>query len=108
MTVGVGTLRWTAPEIILGKRYSEMVDIYSFGVILTEFDTRRLPYHDCVGVSEVTLAHAVATGRERAQFSTTAPEDIVALGEACMSYSPEDRPSALQIIQRLKALLRMV
>ncbi|KAH9183630.1 hypothetical protein AeNC1_014394, partial [Aphanomyces euteiches] len=36
MTAVVGTLRWMAPEMMLFKPYSSAVDIYSFGVVLSE------------------------------------------------------------------------
>ncbi|KAG6972356.1 hypothetical protein JG687_00001518 [Phytophthora cactorum] len=48
MTAGVGTPYWTAPEILEGKRHTEQADIYSFGVVLTEIDTGKLPYHDAL------------------------------------------------------------
>ncbi|KAF1780269.1 Protein kinase-like domain [Phytophthora cactorum] len=32
LTAGVGTVRWTAPEVMLGDNYSEQADVYSFGV----------------------------------------------------------------------------
>ncbi|KAH9181740.1 hypothetical protein AeNC1_016283, partial [Aphanomyces euteiches] len=43
MTMGVGTFRWMAPEVIQDKSYTTAADIYSFGVILSEFDTHRIP-----------------------------------------------------------------
>ncbi|KAG6951290.1 hypothetical protein JG688_00013784 [Phytophthora aleatoria] len=48
MTAGVGTPYWTAPEILEGKRYTEQADLYSFGVVLSELDTCKLPYHDAL------------------------------------------------------------
>ncbi|RLN57898.1 hypothetical protein BBJ29_005859, partial [Phytophthora kernoviae] len=45
MTAGVGTARWLAPEIARGEEmYTEAVDIYSFGIILSELDTHQLPF----------------------------------------------------------------
>ena len=40
----VGSPLWTAPEIILGNRYNELVDTYSLGIVLSEIATRTLPY----------------------------------------------------------------
>ena len=40
----VGSPLWTAPEILNGKRYSENVDTYSFGVVMFEVAARQLPY----------------------------------------------------------------
>ncbi|CAK5201069.1 unnamed protein product, partial [Aphanomyces euteiches] len=44
MTAVVGTLRWMAPEMMLFKPYTSAVDIYSFGVVLSELSTHKLPY----------------------------------------------------------------
>jgi serine/threonine protein kinase len=35
MTRGVGTLLWSAPEVLAGKRYSLPADVYSYVVIIT-------------------------------------------------------------------------
>jgi serine/threonine protein kinase len=37
---------WMAPEVILGEKYTEKADVYSFGIILWEIMTRREPYED--------------------------------------------------------------
>ncbi|KAF0692164.1 hypothetical protein As57867_016671, partial [Aphanomyces stellatus] len=44
MTAGVGTFRWMAPEMLLFQPYSNAVDVYSFGVLLSELATHTLPY----------------------------------------------------------------
>ncbi|EQC34599.1 serine/threonine protein kinase [Saprolegnia diclina VS20] len=43
MTVGVGTYRWMAPEILREGHYTVAADIYSFGMILTEFGSHMIP-----------------------------------------------------------------
>lgn len=35
-----------APEIIMGKKYTEKADVYAFGIILWEILTRLEPYED--------------------------------------------------------------
>eukprot|EP00005_Dracoamoeba_jomungandri_P011924 CAMPEP_0174273094 /NCGR_PEP_ID=MMETSP0439-20130205/53382_1 /TAXON_ID=0 /ORGANISM="Stereomyxa ramosa, Strain Chinc5" /LENGTH=588 /DNA_ID=CAMNT_0015364029 /DNA_START=204 /DNA_END=1967 /DNA_ORIENTATION=+ len=40
----VGTTQWAAPEILRGNKYTEKVDVYSYGIILWECVTRRVPY----------------------------------------------------------------
>ena len=39
--------RWLAPEILGGRGYTFSSDIYSFGIILWEFLTWRVPWWDC-------------------------------------------------------------
>ncbi|GLE10929.1 hypothetical protein PINS_up023201 [Pythium insidiosum] len=45
MTTCVGTLRWMAPEVMVGGRYGESADVFSFGVVLSELDTHEIPYN---------------------------------------------------------------
>jgi serine/threonine protein kinase len=41
-----GTPQWMAPEVMEGQRYNGKVDVYSFGIMLTEIFTRKMPYED--------------------------------------------------------------
>ena len=38
-----GTFAWAAPELLMGGRCSEKVDIFSFGVVLWELATCERP-----------------------------------------------------------------
>ena len=40
----VGTPNWMAPEICRGEKYSYSADIYSFGVVVWEIVTMRVPF----------------------------------------------------------------
>ncbi|KAG2520915.1 hypothetical protein JM16_006530, partial [Phytophthora kernoviae] len=44
MTAGVGTSLWMAPEVMLGERYDDKADMFSFGVVLSELDVHTFPY----------------------------------------------------------------
>ncbi|KAE8959054.1 hypothetical protein PR002_g30665 [Phytophthora rubi] len=46
MTAGVGTIYWTAPEVLMGKKYTEKADIYSFGIVMSEMNMCAVPYSD--------------------------------------------------------------
>nr|CCA19325.1 protein kinase putative [Albugo laibachii Nc14] len=46
LTTLVGTPFWLAPEIIRSENYGAPADVYSFGIILTELETKKTPYYD--------------------------------------------------------------
>jgi hypothetical protein len=41
-----GTYRWMAPEMIKGTAYNRKVDVYSFGLLMWEMVTGRIPYEN--------------------------------------------------------------
>ena len=42
----LGTARWVAPEILRGGKYDIKADIFSYGMILMELLTEKIPYSD--------------------------------------------------------------
>lgn len=100
MTAGVGTARWVAPEIILGEDYSELADIFSLGVLLTELDTHQIPYQT-LGLDESMIVQQVAVGKLRPKVSDSCPEVIRRLAHECLQFDPALRPSAARVLQTL-------
>lgn len=103
MTAGVGTPYWTAPEVLNGERYTEQSDIYSFGVLLAELDTCRLPYYDAVDAKGVKLKpfqvlKSVMGGVLRPSFSYDCPPRVRQLGVACLQQDARRRPSARELV----------
>ncbi|KAE8968378.1 hypothetical protein PF011_g27204 [Phytophthora fragariae] len=102
-TAAAGTLSWTAPELLLGEEYTEKVDIYSLGVLLSELDTCTLPYHDPASLSERLVQHPLRLMRRilddglRPQLSPDCPLPITHLIAACVSRNPKLRPSAADV-----------
>jgi hypothetical protein len=111
-----GTGRWIAPELLLGGiEFSPLVDVYSFGVVLTEIDTFELPFHaqtrnrDGEEMDESVLLHHIVADGWMPKFSRTCPDEIRAIGQKCMAFLPEDRPSSLDVAYKLrKAMARAV
>ncbi|KAG6582963.1 TKL protein kinase [Phytophthora cinnamomi] len=107
MTAGVGTPYWTAPEILEGKRYTEQADIYSFGVVLSELDTCKIPFHDCMGTNgkkakPFRILQEVMLGVLRPSFSEECPPRIRRIGIACCQHDPARRPTAAQLVDMLQ------
>ncbi|KAF0697399.1 hypothetical protein As57867_011834, partial [Aphanomyces stellatus] len=103
MTAAVGTFRWMAPEMLLFQGYSNAVDIFSFGVVLTELDSHALPYADLgETLSDEAIARRVIHGGLRPSFGQDCPVWVRTLALRCMAANPDDRPSATQIIYCIK------
>ncbi|RMX64648.1 hypothetical protein KXD40_007189 [Peronospora effusa] len=115
MTAGIGTKRWMAPEVMMGKRYDTSADIFSFGVVLSELDSHQPPYASTIAtltsesgekVTETALMEMVVIGRVRVNFSSNAPAALVNLGHACVNLNPRLRPNAGEVHYQLQKILR--
>ncbi|AJF96760.1 ser/thr kinase [Pandoravirus inopinatum] len=95
-----GTPWLDAPEVIRGARYSEKVDVYSFGIVMWEVVTRRRPFADR-GFADVALA--VLDGM-RPTIPTACPPDLADLMAACWDADPDARPSMGEVVSRLDAI----
>lgn len=104
MTSGVGTLLWTAPEVLRGERYSEKADIYSFGVILSELDTCLPPYSSSQGrknKNDMDWVPRIASGQATPSFRKDCPKALRELADQCLHYDPTHRPDAMHIVYML-------
>ncbi|EQC32251.1 TKL protein kinase [Saprolegnia diclina VS20] len=111
MTIGVGTYRWMAPEVLTDGHYSTAADMYSFGVICTELDTHALPYADkCTPagnpLTESVIMAKVMAGELRPSFRDACPDWFRALGASCMDADPTVRPTAMEVAYALRVELR--
>ncbi|KAH9162937.1 hypothetical protein LEN26_000723 [Aphanomyces euteiches] len=103
MTVGVGTFRWMAPEVIQYQNYTVAADIYSFGIILSEFDTHRIPYEDVSNsvngepLGDAPIMVQVVAGTLKPTFSKQCPPWIRDMAMQCLSHNPKERPTAMQL-----------
>ena len=78
------TIAWAAPEVILRKRATEKIDIWSFGIILWEVVTGSVPHPG------------------QLVFPTQAPMHLRSLYTSCTGDNPSNRPTAADIVQALK------
>jgi tRNA A-37 threonylcarbamoyl transferase component Bud32 len=100
MTASLGTVPWTAPEMLRGERYSKKVDCYSLGVCLWELITRRIPYE---GVQSVRIITSVINGM-RPQIPKATPAGLVKLITLCWHTKPTVRPSAAEVVAALERI----
>ncbi|ETI31502.1 TKL protein kinase [Phytophthora nicotianae] len=112
MTAGVGTSLWIAPEVMMGERYDDKADMFSFGVVLSELDSQQNPYAHAKDknptgrkMPETAILQLVAMGKLRVEFSPGALKGVVQLGTACTTIDPTERPSAAEAFRKLQTIL---
>lgn len=112
MTAGIGTSFWIAPEVLLGKKYDERADVFSFGIVLSEIDTDDYPYWNDKNppsggkIREGEILRLVAKGAMRPEFTEDCPKGILELADACLQADPLARPTAPDIVHMLQQLTR--
>ncbi|KAG9408428.1 hypothetical protein AC1031_021667 [Aphanomyces cochlioides] len=105
-TAGVGTYRWMAPEMLaFESSYTAAVDIYAFGVLLSEIDTHQSPYAEH-NQSDVVIAGRVLHEQLRPSFSPDCPVWLRFLAFQCLATDPAHRPTTAGILHVLATHLR--
>ncbi|KAG6535367.1 hypothetical protein ZIOFF_000333 [Zingiber officinale] len=99
LTEDDGTYRWMAPEMIKHKPYGRKVDVYSFGLLLWEMATGKIPYEE---MTPIQAAFAVVDKNLRPPIPTNCPPPLKVLIEQCWSILPEKRPEFWQIVKVLE------
>ncbi|EYU42745.1 hypothetical protein ABFS82_13G002300 [Erythranthe guttata] len=90
----LGTPEYMAPELY-EENYTELVDIYSFGMCLLEMATCEIPYTECDSL--VKIYKKVTSGvMPRAMDKVTHP-DLKSFIEKCVGQ-PRSRPSASDLL----------
>lgn len=103
MTAGVGTIYWTAPEVLMGRKYTEKADIYSFGIVLSELDTHEVPYHDVRDdgrkLQAMKIVKKVISENLRPTFTAAMPPIVMDLARRCLDSEPNVRPDAVELLR---------
>ncbi len=91
-----------APEIIIGKQYTEKADVYAFGIILWEILTRLEPYEDKEPMQIVV--EVVNDGLRPTIPAEYKDNALVGLMRACWHELPDERPTFAIVVERLQKL----
>jgi serine/threonine protein kinase len=99
----VGTYNWMAPEVMENAKYTEKVDVWSFGMVLYELATNTIPYDYC-GDKVPFLIREVCDKKKTPSFPVRQVIDptLLSLMQQCWTWDPQQRPSFSQIVQTLK------
>lgn len=91
----LGTPEYMAPELY-EEDYTEMVDIYSFGMCLLEMVTMEIPYSECDSIAKIYKK--VTTGVMPRAFSKVVDPEVKAFIDRCVAQ-PRARPSASELLK---------
>ena len=91
----LGTPEFMAPELY-EEDYTEMVDIYSFGMCVLEMVTLELPYSECDNVAKIYKK--VSSGVRPQALSKIKDPEVRAFIEKCLAQ-PRARPSAAELLK---------
>ncbi|OQS05881.1 kinase [Thraustotheca clavata] len=104
MTNDVGTFAWMAPEVITGRKYNASADIYSFGVLLSEYASHQVPYSNMIDLvtrqpcNQFQLISQITTGQLKPTIDApNTPEWVVEIANKCLQFDPDERLSILAI-----------
>eukprot|EP01006_Ploeotia_vitrea_P040268 TRINITY_DN66418_c10_g1_i1.p1 TRINITY_DN66418_c10_g1~~TRINITY_DN66418_c10_g1_i1.p1 ORF type:complete len:1178 (+),score=714.93 TRINITY_DN66418_c10_g1_i1:110-3643(+) len=99
----VGTPMWMAPEIIMGKKYTEKADVYAFGIILWEILTRLEPYED---KEPMQIVVEVVNNDLRPKIPHEHRNNVLLpLMQECWAPDPDERPGFKAVVERLEKLV---
>ncbi|KAK9663936.1 hypothetical protein RND81_14G007600 [Saponaria officinalis] len=89
-----GTPEYMAPELY--EEYTELVDIYSYGMCVLEMVTMEIPYSECDNVGKIYKK--VMAGVMPKSLSKVEDPEVKAFIKKCIG-KPRARPSAAQLLK---------
>ncbi|CAL9096296.1 unnamed protein product [Musa textilis] len=100
---GKGTPQWMAPEVLRNERSDEKSDVYSYGVILWELVTEKIPWDN---FNSMQVIAAVGFMNQRLDLPKDLNPQWVSIIESCWHSEPKCRPTFQELIERFKDLQR--
>ncbi|KAF8926100.1 hypothetical protein BGZ47_002897 [Haplosporangium gracile] len=97
-----GTDGYMAPEILLGEDFDCSVDVFSFGVILSEMMARHVV--DSQHFQRIAPDMGVSPDEILFRAQPGCPIELGELAISCVQPLPQNRPVLRQIVERLTAI----
>lgn len=98
---GKGTPQWMAPEVLQSEPSDEKADVYSFGVILWELATGKIPWE---GLNSMQVVGAVGFMHQRLQIPDDLDPEWRSLIEDCFHSNPRLRPTFQDLMEQLREM----
>ncbi|KAK9089855.1 hypothetical protein Scep_028937 [Stephania cephalantha] len=91
----LGTPEFMAPELY-EEDYTELVDIYSFGMMVLELVTVEIPYSECDNIAKIYKK--VTAGVKPQALNKVKDQEVRDFIEKCLG-KPRERPSASELLK---------
>ncbi|XP_058213889.1 serine/threonine-protein kinase STY46-like isoform X2 [Rhododendron vialii] len=105
MTAETGTYRWMAPEVIEHKSYDHKADIFSYGIVMWELLTGKIPYEY---LTPLQAAVGVVQQGLRPTIPKSAHPKLAELLRKCWQQDPTSRPDFSEITEILQQIAKEV
>ena len=97
-----GTPEWMAPEVLRNEPSDEKSDVFSYGVIFWELLTQQIPWSH---LNPMQVVGVVGFAGNRLAVPASVDPRLKEICEECWAQNPRERPSFLDVQQRLKPLV---
>lgn len=104
----IGTLGFVAPEQITNVQVDKRVDIFSFGVILYQMSTGKLPFN---GENEIALIHSIFNYEPimPKEINQNILEEFESIIMKCLRKNPNERfGSIMEVQEEINKLVKLI
>lgn len=101
---GKGTPQWMAPEVLRNEPSDEKSDVYSYGVILWELVTQKIPWEN---LNSMQVIGAVGFMNQRLDIPSDVDPQWTSIILSCWDSDPQQRPSFQELLEKLRELQRL-
>ncbi|XP_024984289.1 serine/threonine-protein kinase STY46-like [Cynara cardunculus var. scolymus] len=98
---GKGTPQWMAPEILRNEQANEKSDVYSYGVVLWELTTQKIPWDN---LNAMQVIGAVGFMNRKLEIPKDVDPMWASLIQTCWCSEAEARPTFQELLYKLKDL----
>lgn len=103
-TMEAGTARYTAPEVLINRKYNEMCDVYSWTLTFWQCCTGEMPFDGCE--SMISICAEKAKPENSLNGIENASEEFNRVIARCSAHNPVSRMSMYEIKTLLENLLK--
>lgn len=99
LTPCTGSRRYMAPEVANKYQYNLSVDVYSFGLLLWEVLSMKIPFE---GYNEAMFTEMVANFGDRPKVNDSWPPNLIKLTKQCWDGHSKKRPLMSEVVTCLE------